>query len=146
MTDRTCHVCQGTGTLDEERWKESASRDKSKRAMWAAPYSKKDGAWVYEGSINEELESAYWVIESASFGRCGYQDIEIGLSLTLKQGASGVGWTLYNIGDIAELFAKTNSQKVSDLKGKPVLTYWKKGNAGWGGSIRGMKVAEDLIL
>ncbi len=141
--EMTCPVCE-EGVLSQEDWEgNSWSNRADKRALWSTPYQRLGKAFVYDPS--EELDKQVWVIDGATFGTCGYQDIEIGLTIRFKRGSHHGGWTFYNFGDIAEFISKYKVDTIEQLLGKPVFTFWENGG-GLGTAIRGVEVAEDLLL
>ena len=148
MTDKdlTCPVC-GKGHLSAETWREEGHSNRRTRALWATPYLRRKKAWLYNKEITQEYDVLHGVVEKAIFGQCGYQDIETGLTLVLKLESGGdVAWTFYNIGDIAEFLDRAKVASVEKIRGTPVLTYWSKGSAGWGDSIKGIDVVDSLVL
>jgi len=149
MSERKCHVCDGTGVLSEKTWKEEKGYNEPRiRALWATPYARLEKAWVYDSALEKSLIKEHWVVEDVRFGECGYQEIDIGMTLTLKRGSSGVCWTFYNIGDIAEFFRRAKAPELKKLIGTPVATYWegKEGEHTWGNSIQGIDILDDLVL
>lgn len=149
MGDEKCLVCPTCGKTEvtHKHWADNLSRHKRTRALWATPYPRYGRAWLYENHIDEaeELFKRHGVVESVSFGSCGYQGIEMGLSLTVQlEGGLMSGWTFYNFGDIAEFMNRAKAGELKDLIGTPVHSY---GTAeGMGGETAGIDVVDSLVL
>lgn len=142
--DLICPVCNN-GKMTKKLWRESC-QNPSIRALWAPPFARRENAWIYSNFKDQPAKREHAIVESASFGKCGYQDIEIGLTLTLKIEDHGmVCWTFYNYGDIAEFFSRAKANNVSALRGTPVVVLMS-GSGGPGSSILGIDVIDSLVL
>jgi hypothetical protein len=140
-----CPVC-GKTEVSREEWRDNLSKNRGTRALWASPYRRYERAWIYDNYVENvaDLHKHRGVVEAVQFGNCGYQGIEIGLSLTIttEEGWS-CGWTFYNIGDIAEFMERAKAKVLSDLVGTPVIEYsTSKGM----GSVTGIDVVDNLVL
>lgn len=114
--------------------------------MWVHPYKRHGRAWLYDSYVEkvDELHKHHGVVESVSFGSCGYQDIETGLSLTIiSEEGYGSGWTFYNIGDIAEFMERAKAKVLGDLVGTPIIHYTTSEGMG---QIAGIDVVDKLVL
>lgn len=143
--DLVCPVC-GRGTYPYKKWVDEGSSKLRIRATWATPYSRKGTAWFYGSHIKDEVTPVHGVVDSARFGRCGYQDIELGLSIDVKlEDGGGVGWAFYNYGDIAEFFERAKAYELKNLVGTPVIAYMG-GKGGIGSSILGIDIVDSLVI
>ena len=142
--DISCPVC-GQGTFLEKDWKDGGYHNLRIRATWVAHgYPKKENAWFYKDAVDARVYPIHAVVDSASFGRCGYQDCDIGLTvcINLERGGSTC-WTFFNYGDIAEFFQRSKAHEVKDLVGTPVMAFM---SGEFNGSIRGIDVIDNLVL
>lgn len=146
--DLKCPVC-GKGVYPIEKWRKEGYKNLRVRASWATPYAKKGSAWFYRSEINVKYTAytaVHAVIESVTFGRCGYQNMDLGLTVCMKlEDGGGVCWTFYNYGDIAEFFQRSKADKLEDLIGTPVIAYMS-GTGGVGSSIIGIDIIDSLVI
>jgi len=144
--DLICPIC-GKGTYPYKEWVSKGSKSLRIRATWGAqPYPKKGTAWFYADHLETPATPVHGVVESVSFGRCGYQEIELGLTLSIKLEDGGyVGWTFYNYGDIAEFFERAKAFDLQHLVGTPVLAFMS-GEGGVGSRILGIDVIDSLVI
>lgn len=141
----TCPVC-GKGQITKKQWQESESRSLRGRATWWPSFARKDKAWFWKDHINQPSTPEHGLIEEVSFGRCGYQEIEMGLTMTLKlEGGGDVCWTMFNYGNVAELFERAKANKLKDLVGTPIIAYFA-GRGGVGTSIIGFDVVDNMVI
>jgi len=144
--DIVCPIC-GKGTYPYKKWIEEGSYSLRIRATWGArPYPKKGTAWFYRAYLETPATPVHGIVENVSFGRCGYQEIELGLTLSIKlEDGGGVCWTFYNYGDIAEFFERAKVYDLQHLVGTPVLAFMS-GEGGIGSRILGIDVIDSLVI
>ena len=125
---------------------ESEDEDKHGFALWKSPRDENIVGWRYTDE-KEELYEKLAVISHVSFQKCGYQNMDWGLVVTLQIHDGGsISWT-FPVGTQIKGFLDTmKAKKLEDCIGKPVYALFDKPGECWGTWIRGIAINKRLIV